>query len=130
MGLFDMVYEANTFVPAGDYQSNTVGVNAVRDAMGTAAAVAMSGGGLGLARAGCSSSLHTGRPWRSGIASSASWPGAKGNWYVAAAKPERHGADLCKLNHQRHSAVDQCSEPCWTACDRQANLAIRRRLAG
>ena len=51
-GLFDMVYEANTFVPAGSYQSNTVGVDAVRDAMGTAAAVAMSGGGLGLARTG------------------------------------------------------------------------------
>ena len=43
---------ANAFVPAGSYQSNTVGVDAVRDAMGTAAAVAMSGGGLGLARAG------------------------------------------------------------------------------
>ena len=51
-GLFDMIFEANTFVPAGSYQSNTVGVDAVRDAMGTAAAVAMSGGGLGLARAG------------------------------------------------------------------------------
>lgn len=52
MGLFDMAYEANTFVPAGSYQSNTVGVNAVSDAMGTAASLAMSGGGLGLARAG------------------------------------------------------------------------------
>jgi hypothetical protein len=47
-----MVYEANTFVPAGSYQSNTVGVDAVRDAMGTAAALAMSGGAPGLARAG------------------------------------------------------------------------------
>jgi RHS repeat-associated protein len=50
-GLFDMVYEANTFVPAGSYQSNTVGVNAVSDAMGTAASLAMSGGALGLTRA-------------------------------------------------------------------------------
>jgi RHS repeat-associated protein len=50
-GLFDMVFEANTFVPAGSYQSNTVGVNAVNDAMGTAAALAMSGGALGLTRA-------------------------------------------------------------------------------
>jgi RHS repeat-associated protein len=51
-GLFDMVYEANTFVPAGNYQSNTVGVDAVSSAMGTTAALAMSGGGLGLARTG------------------------------------------------------------------------------
>ena len=51
-GLFDMVYEANTFVPAGGYQGNTVGVNAVKDAMAVAAQIAMSGGGLGLGRAG------------------------------------------------------------------------------
>jgi len=41
-----------SFVPAGEYQGYSVAVEAVRDAMGTAAAVSMSAGVPGLARAG------------------------------------------------------------------------------
>jgi RHS repeat-associated protein len=54
MGLFDMEHEATAYTPAGamDYQGYSVGVNAVSDAMGTAAMTAMSVGSPGLLRAG------------------------------------------------------------------------------